>query len=162
MTDKMKTKACVTSMWFFFFLLHGLKTAAGTFSTSDIRWKVQNKTGLQVCEQPAAFLCIQAERGTWGPSRWKARTPFDWSCCERVAEQSVSWASCVYEGSFRIYGHKQSAASSIISMDKAFIYNCLKHDYKSLQSPKLWGTKILHKDENYKETWERLSNVWGR
>lgn len=39
------------------FFVAWLKLLRARFSTSDVRWKVQNKMGLQVCEQPRAFLC---------------------------------------------------------------------------------------------------------
>lgn len=39
------------------FCVAWLKLLRARFSTSDVRWKVQNKMGLQVCEQPRAFLC---------------------------------------------------------------------------------------------------------
>lgn len=48
--------------------------------------------GLQVCEQPRAFLCSQAEQGAWGPSRSKGRVPLAWrSCCKEWLSNSLAF-----------------------------------------------------------------------
>lgn len=46
--------------------------------------------GLQVCEQPAAFLCSLAELGAWGAGCLKERVPLAWSCCKGWQSNSLA------------------------------------------------------------------------
>lgn len=56
------------------------------FETSDVRWKVQNKSGLQVCVQPRAFLCTQAEWCSQRAGRWQRESaPAACSCKQQHA-----------------------------------------------------------------------------